>query len=74
MQADTGGYINLNGGPTNLCPMPLGTVTTTGDYSVGLYATGADGSGVASKIITQNVDVSTQGLDAHGVLVDNGAR
>ena len=43
VEADGGGSITLNGGPTNLYPEPnLGTVVTTGDHSPGLYATGVD--------------------------------
>jgi hypothetical protein len=72
LQADTGGAITLT--PTAASP---GTVTTTGNNSAGLYATGSaatDSGPVASSISVQNVIVTTQGSNANGVQVDNGGQ
>ena len=71
VQADTGGSVTL----TVTQPSTSGTVTTTGDNSIGLYATGSastDSGPVASSINAQNVNVTTQGSNASGVQADNG--
>jgi len=70
LQADTGGAITLT--PTADNP---GTVTTTGNNSIGLYATGSasgEGGTVASSITVQNLNITTQGNFANGVQADTG--
>ncbi|RBP06411.1 hypothetical protein DFR50_13131 [Roseiarcus fermentans] len=71
VQADSGGSVILAVSPTSTS----GTVTTTGNNSVGLYATGSastDSGPVASSITAQNVNVTTRGSNANGVQADNG--
>ncbi len=71
VQADSGGSVTLTVTP----PSTSGTVTTTGNNSIGLYATGSastDGGPVASSIDAQNVNVTTQGSNASGVQADTG--
>lgn len=71
VQADSGGSVTLTVTP----PSTSGTVTTTGDNSIGLYATGSAttaGGPVASSITAQNVNVTTQGSNASGVQADTG--
>ena len=71
VQADTGGAVKLAATSSSIS----GTVTTTGNNSIGLYATGSastDSGSVASSIDAQNVDVTTQGSNASGVQADDG--
>jgi len=52
-------------------------VTTTGNNSIGLYATGSastDTGPVPSSISAQNVNVTTQGSNANGLQADNGGQ
>ncbi len=67
VQADTGGSVTLVVAP----PSTIGTVTTTGSGSIGLYATGSS-EDVASSIVIQNFNVSTQGNNANAVQADSG--
>ena len=70
IQADAGGSVILAATPLSTSA----TVTTTGDNSIGLYATGSAStdSGVPSSITAQNVNVATQGSSANGVQADTG--
>ena len=72
VQADAGGSVTLAATP----PSTSATVTTTGNNSIGLYATGfattEGGETVFSTISATNVNVSTQGTNAHGVQADSG--
>jgi hypothetical protein len=73
VQADTGGLVTLTVAP----PFTVGTVTTTGARSIGLFATGSGESeegSVASQITATNIRVSTSGTNADGVRADSGAR
>ena len=71
IQADAGGSVILAATPLSTSA----TVTTTGDNSIGLYATGSastDSGPVPSSITAQNVNVATQGSSANGVQADTG--
>jgi hypothetical protein len=73
VQADTGGSVTLTAVP----PYAAVTVTTTGDSSIGLHATGTvstDGGPVASSISVQNANISTTGTTANGVQADSGGQ
>jgi hypothetical protein len=68
VEANAGGLVTLFASPPDI---PV-TVTTTGNDSIGLYATGTDELGTASQIVTQNVSVSTTGADTSAVGAASG--
>ena len=73
VQADTGGQVTLTAVP----PYAAVTVSTIGNSSIGLYATGTvstDGGPVASSINVQNANISTTGDYANGVQADSGGQ
>jgi fibronectin-binding autotransporter adhesin len=73
VQADTGGSVTLTVMPSST----TGTVTTSGNNSAGLYATGSASSEsgpVASSISVQNINISTTGSMASGAQADTGGQ
>ena len=65
VQADTGGSVILN-----VTAPYAGTVTTTGEGSIGLYATGSGSTEegtVASSIAVENFTISTQNLGDYSI-------
>jgi autotransporter family porin len=65
IQADTGGSVMLN-----VTPPYTGTATTTGEGSIGLYATGSGSTEegtVASSISVTNFTISTQNLGDYSI-------